>query len=125
MSAHKKVLESGRKPHILTSIGRRSRSASLKELRFHPQGDLRKIPVNVSDSEEETDTDMEAPPSPSPTPRPGSIMSKRSTTPNATVTLTQRSSDFSQRTGTDLSVKVTETLQRGGEDDSTPRVRVG
>ncbi|PBK89682.1 hypothetical protein ARMGADRAFT_330278 [Armillaria gallica] len=129
MSAHKKVLESGRKPHILTSISRRSRSASLKELRFHPQGDPRKIAVNVSDSEEETDTDMEAPPSPSPSPspspRPGSVMSKRSTTPNATVTLTQRSSDFSQRTGTDLSVKVTETLQRGGEDDSTPRARVG
>ncbi len=52
-------------------------------------------------------------------------MSKRSTTPNTTVTLTQRSSDFSQRTGTDLSVKVTETPQRGGEDDSTPRLRVG
>ncbi|KAK0475728.1 kinase-like domain-containing protein [Armillaria novae-zelandiae] len=125
MSAHKKVLESGRKPHILTSIGRRSRSASLKELRFHPQGDPPKIPVNVSDSEEETDTDMDAPPSPSPTPRPGSVMSKRSSTPNATVSLTQRSSDFSQRTGTDLSVKVTGTPQRGGEDDSKPRPRAG
>ncbi|KAK0186359.1 kinase-like protein [Armillaria mellea] len=125
MSAHKKVLESGRKPHILTSIGRHSRSASLKELRFHPQGDTPKMPVNVSDSEEETDTDMEAPSSPSPTPRPGSVMSKRSTTPNVTVTLTQRSSDFSQQTGTDLSVKVTETPQRSGEDASTSRLRVG
>ncbi len=83
MSAHKKVLESGRKPHILTPIGRRSRSVSLKELRFRPQANPRKIPVNVSDSEEETDTDMEAPPSPSPSPRPGSVLSKRSTTSNA------------------------------------------
>ncbi|KAK0475719.1 hypothetical protein IW261DRAFT_1340205, partial [Armillaria novae-zelandiae] len=123
MSAHKKVLESGRKPHILTSIGRRSGSASLKELRFHPQGDPPKIPVKFSGSEEETDTDMGAPPSP--TPRLGSVMSKRSSTPNATVSLTQRTSDFSQRTGTDLSVKVTGTPQQGGEDDSKPRLRVG
>ncbi|KAK0186356.1 hypothetical protein F5146DRAFT_1065563 [Armillaria mellea] len=92
---------------------------------FRPQGDTRKIPMNVSDSEEETDTDMEAPSSPSPTPRPGSVMSKRSTTPNVTVTLTQRSSDFSQQTGTDMSVKVTETPQRSGEDTSTPCLRAG
>ncbi|KAG7441486.1 kinase-like protein [Guyanagaster necrorhizus] len=100
MSAHKKVLESGRKPHILTSIGRRSRSASLKELH------------------------MEAPQSPSPSPRPGSVLSKRSATPNATIAFTQRSSDFSQRTGTDLSVKVAERFQQD-EDVSIPRVRVG
>ncbi|KAK0474738.1 hypothetical protein EDD18DRAFT_1391315 [Armillaria luteobubalina] len=124
MSAHKKVLESGRKPRILASVSRRSRSASLKELRFHPQEDPRKILVNVSDSEEQTDTDMDAPPSPSPTPRPGSVMSKRSTTSNATVSLTQRSSDFSQRTGTDLPVKESDTPQRGGEDDSQSHLRV-
>ncbi len=118
------VLESGQKAHILMFIGRRSQSASLKELRFHHQGDPRKIPVNVSDSEEETDMDMEAPLSPSPSPRPGSVMSKWSTTPNAMVTLTQRSSNFSQRTGTNLFVKVMETPQQGGEDSSTPRLRV-
>ncbi|KAK0451392.1 kinase-like domain-containing protein [Desarmillaria tabescens] len=126
MSAHKKVLESGRKPHILTSIGRHSRSASLKELRFLPLEDQRKLPVNASDSEEDSDSDMEAPPSPSPSPRPGSVMSKRSATPNATVTFTQRSSDSSsQRTGTDSSVKAAETPQRGGEDVSTSRLRMG
>ncbi|KAK0199677.1 kinase-like protein [Desarmillaria ectypa] len=125
MSAQKKVLESGRKPHILTSMGRRSQSASLKELRFLPLEDPRKIAVNVSDSEEATDTDTEGPPSPSPSPRPGSVTSKQSATPNVTVTFTHRSSDFSQRTGMDLSVKVVDPPQQGGEDKSTPCLRVG
>jgi len=99
-SAHKKVLESGRKPKILPSIGPRSRSNST--VKFVP-APIIVPPVSLSkkkkpeawDGETETETDTEtgseAPPSPSPSPRPGSAMSmlssrsRRSATPTMTM----------------------------------------
>lgn len=116
MSARKKVVESGRKPRILTLSsfpGNRSRSGTLKELRFeasHVTIDRRSLSVDSSrmdttmlkppqfgsgfssEDEETTDTETgtEVPSSPSPTPRPGSamsIMSRRSQTPTMTGSL--------------------------------------
>ena len=93
MSARKKVLESGRKPRILSSF---NRSGMLKELRFHPVVDCAKPGAEsapgslmslLSGSE---DTDTEGPPSPSPSPRPGSAMSRRSGTPTTTASYSRR-----------------------------------
>lgn len=115
MSARKKVVESGRKPRILTISsfpGNRSRSGTLKELRFessHAVIDGRSMSLESSrmdttmirppqfgpgfsseDGTTDTETETEVPPSPSPTPRPGSamsIMSRRSQTPTITGSL--------------------------------------
>jgi hypothetical protein len=99
MSARKKVLESGRKPRILTSF---NRSGTVKELRFDLAVDKAKsdrdsslhglIPA-LSGSE---DTDTEGPPSPSPSPRPGSGMSMRSRQSGTPTTTT---GSYSQRIG--------------------------
>ncbi|KAI0917995.1 hypothetical protein AcW1_006983 [Taiwanofungus camphoratus] len=110
MSARKKVLESGRKPRILTSF---SRSSALKELRFDTSvivvGDggvsyrteaaapslssLSNSVLSVLDPVSQevlaedasfSDAGLDVPPSPSPSPRPGSAMSmlsRRSQTP--------------------------------------------
>lgn len=111
MSARKKVLESGRKPRVLTSF---SRSGTLKkELRFLPSsisvpdyGDSNPVSASVQPrakpkpilinnnhhhaiSSGSEDTDSEGPPSPSPSPRPGSamsIISRRSGTPTVSST---------------------------------------
>ncbi len=113
MSARKKVLDSGRKPRILSSFTR-SRASSFKELRFNPMPNLNKIPVNGTDTEEDTDMDIDAPPSPSPSPRPGSAMSRRSGTPTVTGTFSRiMIGEMSQRTGTDASLRV-------GGDSSRP-----
>ncbi|TFK33478.1 kinase-like domain-containing protein [Crucibulum laeve] len=117
MSARKKVLESGRKPRILTrsTLSRGGTLRRAKELRFDPTAtpipvpdytatskQARLAPLRVdtqlqlySGSEAEG-TDSEGPPSPSPTPRPGSAMSilssRRSGTPTMTGTFSRGSS---------------------------------
>lgn len=107
MSAHKKVLESGRKPRILTSFSR-SGTSSKKELRFVASPTVvvpKKNGLHISVernpgsdfviSSESEDTDSDAPPSPSPSPRPGSamsMMSRRSGTPTLTTTFSARTS---------------------------------
>ncbi|KAF8876926.1 kinase-like domain-containing protein [Infundibulicybe gibba] len=98
MSARKKVLESGRKPRILTSF---SRSGSLKKavkilpaaIQIPPSSLLKapSAPLHPLSSGSE-DTDSEGPPSPSPSPRPGSamsIISRRSGTPTITGTFSR------------------------------------
>lgn len=110
MSARKKVVESGRKPRVLTSSFSRGGGTLKrgKELRFNPsttpipvpdyslskQPRLAPLVVETalySGSEAEM-TESEGPPSPSPSPRPGSAMSRRSGTPTLTMTMTGRSS---------------------------------
>ncbi|KAF8335131.1 kinase-like protein [Amanita rubescens] len=116
MSARNKVLESGRKPRVLTSFTR-SGSSSRKELRFvsspiplpdynalspindlskrqHGSASLGRIDVSISNGDHNgslsltEDAESEGPPSPSP--RPGSAMSRRSTTPTLTSMASQR-----------------------------------
>ena len=115
MSARKKVLESGRKPRVLTSFTR-SGSSSRKELRFvsspiplpdynapSPVNDLSRrqqstslggVDISIPSGDHNgslsvtEDTESEGPPSPSP--RPGSAMSRRSTTPTLTSITSQR-----------------------------------
>ncbi|PFH47507.1 hypothetical protein AMATHDRAFT_6687 [Amanita thiersii Skay4041] len=115
MSARKKVLESGRKPRLLTSFSR-STSLSRKELRFvsspiplpnyfsssagedvDHDSEMRG-PAGLSVSIPNTDphaifsgtedTESEGPPSPSP--RPGSSMSRRSATPTVSSIMSHR-----------------------------------
>lgn len=102
MSARKKVLESGRKPRILTSF---SRTGTIKkELRFlpsppmlsmhsHSSASLPKLAGPIFDmpiTSGSEDTESEGPPSPSPSPRPSSATSRRSGTPTITGTFSQR-----------------------------------
>ena len=115
MSARKKVLESGRKPRVLTSFTRNG-SSSRKELRFvsspiplpdynapSPVNDLSRrqkstslggVDISIPNGDHNgslsvtEDTESEGPPSPSP--RPGSAMSRRSTTPTLTSVASQR-----------------------------------
>jgi hypothetical protein len=114
MSARKKVLESGRKPRVLTSFTRGG-SSSRKELRFvsspiplpdynapSPVNDLSRrqqstslgVDISIPNGDHNgslsvtEDTESEGPPSPSP--RPGSAMSRRSTTPTLTSITSQR-----------------------------------
>lgn len=115
MSARKKVLESGRKPRVLTSFSRGG-SSSRKELRFvsspiplpdynapSPINDLSRrqrstsfggVDLSIPNGDHNgslsvtEDTESEGPPSPSP--RPGSAMSRRSTTPTLTSITSQR-----------------------------------
>ncbi|OCH86956.1 kinase-like protein [Obba rivulosa] len=105
MSARKRVLESGRKPRILTSV---SSSSALKSLRFDTSvmvvggsgmsykldsalgsesthttslssGSVSSLPVPMGALDDSsTDDDSSVPPSPSPSPRPGSAMSMMS-----------------------------------------------
>lgn len=115
MSARKKVLESGRKPRVLTSFTR-SGSSSRKELRFvsspiplpdynapSPVNDISRwqrsassggVDISIPNGDHDgslsitEDTESEGPPSPSP--RPSSAMSRRSTTPTLTSVTSQR-----------------------------------
>lgn len=114
MSARNKVLESGRKPRVLTSFTR-SGSSSKRELRFvsspiplpdynalspindlskrqHGSASLGRIDVSISNGDHNLsvteDAESEGPPSPSP--RPGSALSRRSTTPTLTSMASQR-----------------------------------
>ncbi|KAK2467665.1 hypothetical protein APHAL10511_000520 [Amanita phalloides] len=111
MSARKKVLESGRKPRVLTSFSRGS-SSSKKELRFvtspiplpdysapSPTNRQRSASLGgvVIENTDGTynggfsgteDTESEGPPSPSP--RPGSAMSRTSATPTVSSMTSQR-----------------------------------
>ncbi|KAG6864729.1 hypothetical protein C0991_007647, partial [Blastosporella zonata] len=104
MSARKKVLESGRKPRLLTRSMSTSRTLTRKELRFtsgatpipgpvltntptqgakvsslHTRVLIPPKPILINHNPPawsgSEDTDSEGPPSPSPTPRPGSAMS--------------------------------------------------
>jgi hypothetical protein len=106
MSARKKVLESGRKPRVLTLPLSRSRSSSgvKKDVRFGPPppqpniafgedgGDdsSRGVAGGVVDYLAGSDySESEGPPSPSPSPRPGSALSRRSATPTITASHSQ------------------------------------
>ena len=86
MSARNKVLESGRKPRILTLTSLSGGGSSLKkELRFESRG------ATVNPGNESDFTESEGPPSPSPSPRPGSAMSvrsRRSATPTSSQQVT-------------------------------------
>ncbi|KAJ7220714.1 kinase-like protein [Mycena pura] len=142
MSARKRVLESGRKPHVLTSIS----SHKNKALRFPPlppaitvphfassQGRLRPAAVAVvpGSAEETTESESEGPPSPSPTPRPGSamsVLSRRSGTPTMTGTYSGRSGVLG---GGSVSLSLPRALSRsrsrssgrdaeGSDPDTTP-----
>lgn len=108
MSARKRVMESGRKPRILSSLSHNRTNSFKKELRFHQTpDDPAQMPLSGTDTEEDTDMDMDAPPSPSPSPRPSSAMSRRSGTASVTGTLSRiMIGDLSQRTGTDASMRV-------------------
>lgn len=112
MSARKKVLESGRKPRILTLSLSRSTSGGLKkDVRFGPPHSQRAISAgdhHETSAENSADgivaqdavyptasdcTESEGPPSPSPSPRPGSAMSmlsRRSVTPSISASYSQR-----------------------------------
>lgn len=95
MSARKKVLESGRKPRVLTlaSLGRGS--SLKKELRFDYTAESIRDKdrdstvgqvIEYSPGNESDYTESEGPPSPSPSPRPGSamsVLSRRSVTPTS------------------------------------------
>lgn len=108
MSARKKVLESGRKPRLLTSLSRSAMGTlRKKELRFDISGsadDQVTPPLAPCESGESEESASEGPPSPSPSPRPGSAMSmtfpirpgsamsmsRRSATPTTTASSSQR-----------------------------------
>lgn len=106
MSARKRVMESGRKPRILSSLSLNRTNSFKKELRFHQTpDDPAQMPLSGTDTEEDTDMDTDAPPSPSPSPRPSSAMSRRSGTSTGTFSRIMIG-DLSQRTGTDASMRM-------------------
>ncbi|KIY47733.1 kinase-like protein [Fistulina hepatica ATCC 64428] len=110
MSARKKVLESGRKPRILT---RSPKSFSAGKLsKFLPQSNYaHPEPLDLLCAESDSDSE-DAPPSPSPSPRPGSSLSRRSTTPTVTM-----SSMMSQRAGNrfgDTTRRLSDASRRSG-----------
>jgi hypothetical protein len=97
LSARKKVLESGRKPRILTRF---SRSGTLK-LKFPPSrvvvgnhtSQMTYPSTGPAASPSSDDTDTDGPPSPSPQPGSAmSMMSRRTGTPTMTGSYSQRSS---------------------------------
>jgi hypothetical protein len=108
MSARKKVLESGRKPRLLTlPLNRPSSGGLKKDVRFGPplprpiigavDGDVESsqevMPEVVDYLAESEYTESEGPPSPSPSPRPGSAMStlsRRSVTPTISASYSPR-----------------------------------
>lgn len=114
MSARKKVLESGRKPRVLTlPLGRSASGGLKKELRFGPPPHQNGANTRY-DYEDDSElkeslrseigqtieypagseySESEGPPSPSPSPRPGSAMSmlsRRSVTPTISASYSQR-----------------------------------
>ncbi|EGN94477.1 hypothetical protein SERLA73DRAFT_188401 [Serpula lacrymans var. lacrymans S7.3] len=97
MSARKKVLESGRKPRILSSYSRNRSVTFRKELQFIVtdktyDSDITPA-MEATASERSEDTESEGPPSPSPSPRPGSAMSmisRRSATPTVSASYSGR-----------------------------------
>ena len=131
MSARKKVLESGRKPRLLTLPLSRPRSGGLKkDVRFGPplprpvinavDGDVGSLPEVMPEvvhylAESEC-TESEGPPSPSPSPRPGSAMStlsRRSVTPTISASYSLRPNDTATgNSGTLLLNPLTAIYQR-------------
>ncbi|KAF8625293.1 hypothetical protein AX15_005458 [Amanita polypyramis BW_CC] len=150
MSARKKVLESGKKPRVLTSFGRGG-SSSRKELRFvsspiplpdysapsppvghswkPPSPNLRGLQIDIPTSNanialsSSEDTESEGPPSPSP--RPGSAMSRRSGTPTVSSMASQRLSlvSLSVNGGNSLLHNPTISMDGNVELDPSPNNR--
>jgi hypothetical protein len=131
MSARKKVLESGRKPRLLTLPLSRPRSGGLKkDVRFGPplprpvinavDGDVGSLPEVMPEVvhylAESEYTESEGPPSPSPSPRPGSAMStlsRRSVTPTISASYSLRPNDTATgNSGTLLLNPLTAIYQR-------------